>query len=341
MYGTEQWLVTGGTGFIGRFVVRSLLRRGQPVRLLCRDEAKARRLFGTQVSLVTGNLRAAVDCQRACHDVPVVIHIGGCYRFGRREQPALLATNVQGTGNLLAAAWDNRVTRFVHVSSAGVLEARSAMITEHDFPAHVGRCESYRHSKWRAECAALDWARRGLPVVIASPTVPLGPEDEAPTPSGQMVADFLAGRFPFGSRTGLNIVHVADLAEGIVAAAERGRLGERYLLGQHNVSLIELLRILAVSSGRRSPRFCLPWGLVALAGQLGELAGSGRLCRETACHARRRSGYACHKAAAELAWEPNRPLKQTAHETVAWFRQRLDLSAAALAELSVRSNVAY
>jgi dihydroflavonol-4-reductase len=117
-------------------------------------------------------------------------------------------------------------------------------------------------------------------------------------------------------------------------------VGERYLLGHHNVSLSELLRVLAECSGKPSPRVCLPWIFVAVAGLFGELAGSGRICWETASHARRRTGYLCQKAAAELAWQPNRPLKQTVHEAVAWFRQRPDLSAAPIADLSVRPDVA-
>jgi len=335
-----QYLVTGGTGFIGRYVVRQLLQRKVPVRLLCREPAKARRLFGDAVEIVCGDLCDTAACQRACHGMHTVIHIGGLYRFGRRHRRSLIAINVTGTENLLQAAWDNRVARFVHVSTASVLESKTDPITERDFPSSVPPHQVYRYSKWLSECRALDWARRGLPVVIVNPPVPLGAEDETPTPSGQIVADFLQNRFPFSSRTSLNVVHVADLADGIVAAAERGRPGERYLLGHHNVSLDELLRLLARCSGKRPPWFSLPWGLVALAGQLGELAGSGRLCRETAGHARRRSGYSSQKAATELAWQPDHPLEQTVRESAAWFCQRLNLPAPLMTKLPMEHNVA-
>jgi dihydroflavonol-4-reductase len=328
MFASTQFLITGGTGFIGRFVVRNLLRRGAKVRLLCRDEAKARRLFGEQVTLTTGDLRDATTCQRACRGVDIVIHLGGLYRFGRRHRVELAETNVRGTDNMLSAAWNNRVARCVHVSSAGVLEAASETITERDFPTRVAPREFYRHSKWRAECTALDWARRGLPVVIASPTVPLGPEDDAPTPSGQMVADFLKGRFPFSARTKINLIHVVDLAEGLVAVADRGCVGERYLLGhRENVSLDEFLHMLSACTGRRAPDLHLPWGLIALAGALGEAVGASRLCWETACHARRRAAYSCQKASDELDWRAERPMEEIVGEAVAWFGQPLISSA--------------
>jgi dihydroflavonol-4-reductase len=335
----EHWLVTGGTGFIGRFVVRVLLRRGVPVRLLCRDAAKARGLFGEQVSVVTGDLRDPLACQRACCGVTTVIHLGGQYRFGRRHRAELAATNTGGTENLLAAAWHQRVTKFVHVSSAGVLEPAAATISEQDFPARVPGREFYRHSKWRAECAALDWARRGLPVVIASPTVPLGPEDEAPTPSGQMVADFLKRRFPFSAHTTINLVHIAELADGLVAVADRGRVRERYLLGHHNLSLDEFLRLLAACTGQTAPGFSLPAGFIMLAGTVGELIGADRLCWETAQHARRRVSYSSRKAADELDWRPNCPAGETVREAVAWFGQQRAAPVSA-GNFSVKPDVA-
>jgi dihydroflavonol-4-reductase len=335
-----QFLVTGGTGFIGRFVVRALLKEGSQVRVLCRDEAKARRLFGEAVNTVRGDLLNAADCQNACRGVETVIHLGGVYRFGRRYRSLLEATNRLGTENVLQAACDNRIERIVHISSASVLNSRSGPITESDFPGDVPRAQSYRHSKWLGECVALDWARRGLPVMIASPTAPIGPEDEAPTPTGAMVLDFLQGRFPFSAHTMLNILNVADLAEGIVTVARRGQAGQRYLLGHYDLSLSEFLSELAQCSGRKSPRVCLPWGIVAVAGMIGEASGSNRVCLETAAHARKRAVYSCRKAAADLGWQPTRPLQQTVSEAVAWFRQSRTSPGLINPELSVRTNVA-
>jgi len=255
------------------------------VRLLCRDEDKARRLFGERIEILGGDLLDAPSCQRACRDVETVIHLGGLYRFGRRHRQLLEATNQRGSENMLQAARDRRVARFVHVSSSSVLEERGGPITERDFPSRISPRQYYRRSKWLGECAALAGARRGLPMVIVNPTAPLGPDDEEPTPTGQMVLDFLRGRFPFSARTTLNIIHVAELAGGILAAAAHGRQGERYLLGHHDLSLDEFLQVLAEYSGQSAPRRCLPWGVIALAGGVGEIAGAGRVCWETAAHA--------------------------------------------------------
>jgi len=296
-------------------------------------------LFANHVEPVLGDLLDPAACEQACHAVDTVIHVGGLYRFGRRHQQELETINVTGTDNLLRAAWNNRVTRFVHISSASVLDGTAALVDEDDFPKHVPRRQAYRHSKWHAECLTLDMARRGLPVVIVNPSVPLGPEDETPTPSGRMVVDFLEGRFPFSVHTHLNIVHVADLADGIVAASVRGHLGERYLLGHHNVSLGELLHLLARASEQSAPRFCLPWGVVAVAGLAGEVAGSDWVCWETASHARRCVGYSSWKATEELGWRPRRSLEQTVSESVAWFRQNRVPLAAVRAELPIKPNV--
>jgi len=340
MFESRQFLITGGTGFIGRFVVRSLLHRNARVRLLCRDEGKARRLFGDQVETLPGDLLEPACCQRACRGAQTVIHLGGLYRFGRPHRSLLEAANRRGTENMLQAAWDHRVERFVHVSSSGVLESGNGLITEDDFPERVAGGQHYRRSKWLGERAALDWARRGFPVVIASPAAPLGPEDETPTPTGRMVLDFLRGRFPFATRTSLNIIHVGELAEGILAVTERGGHGERYLLGHHDVTLLGFLKLLAECTGQTAPRLCLPWGVIVLAGAIGEAAGSDRLCWETAAHARRRARHSCRKAADELGWQPSRPPQPTVREAVDWFSQRLNPSASTAAGFSVKPDVA-
>ncbi|HUJ09692.1 MAG TPA: NAD-dependent epimerase/dehydratase family protein [Verrucomicrobiae bacterium] len=341
MHGSTQTLITGGTGFIGRFVVRKLLSRGATVRLLCRNEFKARRLFGDRVEILVGDLLEPVCCQQAARGVQTVIHLGGLYRFGRRHRLSMEAANHRGTENMLRAAWDQRVERFVHVSSCSVLESRNGLVTERDFPERVAAGQHYRRSKWLGERVALDWSRRGLDVVIANPVAPLGAEDEEPTPTGRMVLDFLRGRFPFATHTSLNVINVSELAEGILVVAERGRRGERYLLGHHHLTLFELLQLLAGCTAQDAPRICLPWGIIAVAGAIGETAGNDRLCWETALHARRRARYSCRKAAEELGWQPQRPARATVREAVDWFRLRLDSDAATASVASrVKPDVA-
>ncbi len=321
MSGATQFLVTGGTGFIGRYVVRRLLARGERVRVFCRDARKVSRLFGDRVEPTLGELCDRNQVLDAVRGADVILHLGGAFQFGRRARSSVTATNVEGTRHLLDAARRHGVGRFVHVSSSGVLAGRGTMLTENDFPTQVSAREPYRRSKWLGERAALEAARRGLPVIIASPTSPLGAEDETPTPTGRIVQDFMNGRFPFGARVAMNFVHVDELAAGILAVADRGRTGERYLLGHHNVRLSEFLQLLARVAARPGPRLTLPISVITLAGAVGELMGSGRVCWETAAHARRQQWFDFSKAADELGWQPRLALETGAREAVEWFRQ--------------------
>jgi dihydroflavonol-4-reductase len=320
MIPSTQFLITGGTGFIGRHVVRQLLARGARVRVFCRTPDKARRLFGDHVGMACGDLRDRSSVVVAMEGCDAVIHLGATYQFGRKAQRINEETNISGTRHLLEAGERSGIRRFVHVSSCGVLEGSQERLSERDFPTNVGAEESYRRSKWLSEIAALEAARRGMSVTIATPTSPLGEGDEAPTPTGRIVRDYLRGRFPFGARVGLNFIHVTDLAEGILAVAERGRTGERYLLGHHNVWLDEFLQLLARLTERRAPRFTLPQSVITLAGRIGEMVGSERVCRETAAHARRRQWFDFSKAAQELGWSAWTSLEAIALESVHWFQ---------------------
>ena len=320
MFASTQFLITGGTGFIGRHVVYRLLAQGARVRVFCRTPEKAQRLFGDRVEIVRGDLRDRASVVAAVPGCEAIIHLGATFQFGRKVRQVHEETNVSGTKYLLEAGERNGIQRFVHVGSCGVLEGRNDLLTERDFPRDVGVHESYRRSKWLSEMAALEAAGRGLAVTIASPTSPLGAGDEKPTPTGRIVRDYLIGQFPFAAHVGLNFVHVEDLAEGILAVAERGRVGERYLLGHHNVWLDEFLQVLARITNRPAPRFTLPQAAITLAGAVGEVAGSERVCWETAAHARRRQWFDFSKAATELGWSARAPLDTIAGESVQWFQ---------------------
>jgi dihydroflavonol-4-reductase len=317
---STQFLITGGTGFIGRHVAHRLLDRGATVRVFCRTPEKAIRLFGNRVEIARGDLCDPTSVAPAVRGCRVVIHLGATFRFGREARRVAEETNVRGTELLLEAAEQTGIERFVYVSSGGVLEGGPGLLTERDFPNCVRRHEPYRRSKWLGELAALAAVRRGLPVTIASPTCPLGEGDDAPTPTGRIVLDYLRGRFPFSARVGLNFIHVGDVADGILAVTDRGQTGERYLLGHHNVWLQELLQALARTTNRRAPHFPLPQTAIALAGAIGEAIGSGRICRETAAHARRRQWYDFSKATQELKWNAQASLQTIADESVRWFQ---------------------
>lgn len=314
--------------------------------MLSRSTEEANALFGDRVETIHGNLLNAASLRSACKGVQTIIHAGGVYRFGSHHRQQLFDTNVCGTGNLLEAAWASRIERFIHISSAGILNNPSAPVTERDFPGSVSVREPYRCSKWRAELLALDWARRGLPVCIGSPTSTLGAEDVAPTPTGCIVRDFLQHRFPFTARTALNFIHVDDLAKGILAVADHGQVGERYLLGHHNLWLAEFLNLLARASGLPVPRRLLPWGVIAVAGGVGELLGPlvangcTRVCWETATYARRQQFFDLRKASEDLGWRAQTPIEDIVRDAVRWFQGLEPGEVASQSNLQANTNVA-
>jgi dihydroflavonol-4-reductase len=346
---TSQILITGATGFIGRALTRHLLAKGEPVRVLARNRAKARALFGDAVEIATGDLADAGSVERACRGVETVYHIAGSYRFGLKHRRELWRTNVVGTENVLHSAATAGVERVVHLSSGGVLQQEGAsqrLLTEHDFPAAPPRWSSYKNSKWQAEMRALDWAKRGLPVVIASTTCPIGRGDESPTPTGRMIRDFLQGRFPFYCRTGLNFIGIDDLSEGLQQVARCGRPGERYLLSHENLWLRDFLLHLARETDLPAPAFCLPDPLVRAIGCAGELFDlldprrrPARVCVETALQAHRLQFFSNAKARRELGWRPRQTLRDAVREAVAWFRAEIVPELPPTAPASVESHV--
>lgn len=324
----SEALVTGGTGFIGRHVVRHLLDLGVRVRVLTRRPAKAGQLFHGRVDVVQGGLidREALD--RACQGVQFVYHVAGLYCFGWKNREALDQTNREGTRLLLQASRKARVEGVVHVSSAGILEGGNRVLTENDFSlVNTWGCH-YKNSKRQSEQVAMDWAKKGLPVVIVNPSCPIGAEDEEPTPTGRMVVDFMAGKFPFKANTGLNFLSVKDLAEGIVLAGKRGTSGQRYILGGENLWLGQFLDLLASRTGKRAPRHALPWGVIFMAGLGGEAvhclsrSKNVHVCLETAQQARRIQFFSTEKARRELGWTAATPLAECVDEAVRWIRYR-------------------
>jgi dihydroflavonol-4-reductase len=329
---SPQILVTGATGFIGRQLTRDLVAQGGAVRVLARDRRKARTLFGDTVEIIPGALKDDGAVERACRGAEIVYHIAGSYRFGLRHRHELWRTNVEGTEALLGAAAKAGVGRVVHLSSGGVLTKpdhlpAATLLDETHFPARAPRLSAYKASKWHAERLALAWARRGLPVMIASTTCPIGHGDDLPTPTGRMILDFLQGRFPFYCRTGLNFIHIEDLSRGLQLVAEEGRPGERYLLSHDNLWLKEFLDLLARETGLSAPGVCLPATLIRLIGCGGELADllnpssrNARVCLETALQSGRVQFFSHDKARTELGWDPVHSIQRSIRDAVNWFR---------------------
>ena len=354
---SSQILITGATGFIGRRLTRDLVARGRRVRILARSQGKACELFGDHVEISVGDVGDPASLETACRGVETIYHIAGIYRFGLRHHRELWNANVEGTENLLRSAAAAGVGKMVHLSSGGVLKKSGVvgpadsgspvlpLLDENDFPANAPRFCSYKSSKWHAEQRVLAWARKGLPVVIASTTCPIGRGDETPTPTGQIIRDFLQRRFPFYCRTGLNFIGVGDLSQGLQLAAESGRVGERYLLSGENLWLKEFLDLLAGETGLPAPRRCLPNALIRLIGCGGEAldflnprSTSARVCLETALQAEHLQFFSNARARNELGWKPAGTIQENISEAVAWFRNETEVELAPAAS-SVGSHV--
>jgi len=260
-------LVTGATGFVGSHVARRLVASGECVRALARQGSRRNALDGTSVEWAEGDLRDEASLDRALAGVDRIYHVAADYRLWSRHPQEIYDSNVTGTKNLLAAGLRARVKRFVYTSTVATI----AVPREGALPDETNRASvdemigNYKRSKLLAEQEALRAAHEGLPVVIVNPTTPVGPGDWKPTPTGRIILDFLQGRMPAYVDTGLNFVAVEDVAEGHLLAAERGKIGERYLLGGRNMTLKELLDALAGITGLAAPTKQIPHSVALIA----------------------------------------------------------------------------
>lgn len=253
-------LVTGATGFVGSAVVRQLLARGAPVRVIKRAGSGLANLKGLRVEVVTADLRDRGSLKSALKDVTALYHVAADYRLWVRDPEEIYATNVDGTRDLMVAAGEAGVGRIVYTSSVATLGIDpSGKPADEDTPATLDdMIGHYKRSKFLAERAVLDLAAEGLPVVIVNPSTPVGPRDVKPTPTGRMILEAALGRMPAYIQTGLNFVHVDDVARGHLQAFDAGRVGERYILGGEDLALSEMLAEVAALTGRKAPRLCLP-----------------------------------------------------------------------------------
>jgi dihydroflavonol-4-reductase len=321
-------LVTGGTGFVGANLVRQLLADGDRVRVLARVGGDRRALEGCDVEIVEGDLLDPASVRRAAAGMERVYHVAADYRLWAPDPSALFRANVDGTRHVLEAAVRAGASRIVYTSTVGVLgipkdgrpgdEATPVSLADMVGP--------YKASKFVAEEVARELAARGAPVVIVNPSAPIGPWDVKPTPTGQMVVDFLRGKMVASLDTGLNIAHVRDVARGHILAAERGRIGERYVLGHVNMTLLEIFRALARLTGLPAPRFRVPYAVawLAAAGMEGvaRLTGRAPAVPLTAVRmARKRMFFSVDKAVRELGL-PQTPAERALSDAVDWFVAR-------------------
>ncbi len=314
-------LVTGASGFLGWHVARVAIERGCAVRALVRPGS---RVVELPVESVTGDLRDPASLERAASGCGIVFHVAGDYRLWSRNPRELYDSNVEGTRNLLQTARAAGVERIVYTSTVGTIGIPRGGLGDETTPASLDDMSGdYKRSKFLAEQVALEFARAGMDIVIVNPTAPMGDHDFKPTPTGQIVLDFLNGAMPAYIDTGLNVVDVRDAAEGHWLACQRGRSGERYILGSENLTLAEILRQLAAIAHRAPPRVRLPYFVAWCAGACGtawaKLSGSPpRVSLEAVRLARTKMWVTHAKAARELGYRPG-PAVQALGRAVEWF----------------------
>ncbi|HEX3410670.1 MAG TPA: hopanoid-associated sugar epimerase [Stellaceae bacterium] len=319
-------LVTGATGFVGSAVARALLERGRRVRVLARPNSDRRNLAGLAVEIAEGDMEDARSLARAVAGCRYVYHVAADYRIWVPDPAPMFRANVEGTRDLLTAALDAGVERVVYTSSVATLGLVAGGSADEETPSSIAdMIGPYKRSKFVAEEVVRELVReRGLPVVIVNPSTPVGPHDVKPTPTGRLIVEAARGQMPAFVDTGLNIVHVDDVAEGHLAAAEKGRVGERYILGGDNLALAEILAEVAQAVGRRPPWLRVPHGVLFPVAIGAELAArvTGRdpfVTLDGVRMSRKKMYFTSEKASRELGYAA-RPAREGIADAVSWFK---------------------
>jgi len=321
-------LVTGATGFVGAAVARALAREGHDLRLLARASSDRRNLEGLDADVVEGDLRDRASLERAVAGCDTLFHVAADYRLWVRDPGELHASNVQGSVNVLQAAADAGVASMVYTSSVASLGIHpDGTPADEATPVRLeDMVGDYKRSKFLAEQAVQRLVReQALPVVVVNPSTPIGPRDVKPTPTGRIIVEAAAGRMPAFVDTGLNVAHVDDVARGHLLALERGRPGERYILGGDDMRLERILGEVAAAVGRRPPQVRLPHRAVLPIAHLAEawarLGGSGEPLAtvDGVRMSRKLMFFSSQRARRELGYEW-RPAEEAIGDAVRWFR---------------------
>jgi dihydroflavonol-4-reductase len=319
--------VTGATGFLGSHVARVLADQGADLRLLVRSTSNLRNLEGLQAETATGDLRDAASVETAMSGCDTVFHVAADYRLWVRDPAEMYRSNVDGTRTILEAARKNSVQRLVYTSSVATVGfTGNGHPADEDSPVSLAdMIGHYKRSKFMAEQVALEAGRGGMHLVIVNPTTPVGEQDVKPTPTGRIVVDFLKRKFPAYVETGLNLVDVRECALGHVAAWEKGKPGERYILGGENLTLKQILDKLGRITGLPSPKLKLPYLFALAAGVVDETITGRMLHREpratvdTVRMGRKKMFASSGKAERELGWKIV-PVEGALRRAVEWFR---------------------
>jgi len=322
-------LVTGASGFVGSAIVRRLLQAGHQVRVLLREHSPRDNITDLPVDIVHGDLMDRPSLARAVCGCTYLFHAAADYRLWTRNPDDMYRVNVDGTRSIMLAAAEAGVSRIVYTSSVATigLHADSTPADESTPSVLDDMIGHYKRSKFLAEAAVQKLvSEQGLPAIIVNPAGPVGPRDIKPTPTGQMVLDTMRGRMPAYIDTGLNIVHVDDVAEGHLLAFEHGKTGERYILGGDNLPLKEILTRVAALAGRTPPRFRMPYygalSLAWLSETVASITGASQplIAMDGVRMTRKRMYFSSDKAQRELGYAP-RPAQAALEDAVTWFNQ--------------------
>ncbi len=323
--------VTGATGFVGSHVAAALAEQGADLRLLVRAKSDLRNLQGLKADQVVGDLRDPASIEKAVAGCEVVFHVAADYRLWVRDPEQMYQANVEGTRAILEAARKNGVRRVVYTSSVATM-GFAANGNGNGYPADEASPVSlanmighYKRSKFMAEQVALEAGRSGLDIVVVNPTTPVGEQDIKPTPTGRIVLDFLKKKFPAYVDTGLNLVDVRECARGHLMALEKGKLGERYILGGENLTLKQILDKLAAITGLPSPTIRVPYFVALATGVVDEVVTGRILGREPRATidavrmGRKKMFVSSAKAERELGWK-TMPVDGALQRAAEWFQ---------------------
>jgi len=320
--------LTGATGFLGSHVARALAEHSADLRLLVRANSNTKNIADLKADLVTGDLRDPASLEKGIAGCDVVFHVAADYRLWVRDPEEMYRSNVEGTRAILEAAHKNGVRRVVYTSSVATMGFTSnGQPADENSPVSLDNMIGhYKRSKFMAEQVTIEAARAGQDIVIVNPSTPIGERDIKPTPSGRIIVDFLKKKFPAYVDTGLNLVDATECARGHIAALEKGRSGERYILGGENLTLKQILDKLAAITGLHSPKVRVPYVLALATGVVDEVVTGrirGREPRATidaVRMGRKKMFVSSGKAERELGWKCI-PVDDSLRRAVDWFRE--------------------
>src|SRR5271155_5506142 len=319
--------ITGATGFLGSHVARVLAEQGADLRLLVRPTSNLKNLEGLKADTAIGDLRDSASLEKAMAGCDTVFHVAADYRLWVRDPEEMYRSNVDGTRAILEAARKNGVRRVVYTSSVATMGfTRDGHPADEDSPVALAHMIGhYKRSKFMAEQIALEAGRSGMDIVVVNPTTPVGEQDIKPTPTGRIVLDFLKKKFPAYVDTGLNLVDVRECARGHLMALEKGKLGERYILGGENLTLKQILDKLAAITGLPSPSIRVPYFVALATGVVDEVVTGRILGREPRATidavrmGRKKMFVSCAKAERELGWKVL-PVDDALRRAAEWFQ---------------------